>query len=397
MSAFGQPRSPSTIHASPKGGARDEPSWWLPTLLATLVAALYLGWAYHTAGGQPAVIFHVGDPKQGTGYDGQFVYFMARDPNPRTVQAHLDIPAYRYQRILLPWLAHLLAGGDPQRVLWAVWGINTLAYLGGLLLWADWLRRWRVSPWWALLYGLWPGLLLPLRLGMPEPLAYGLALAGMALAQRRRWLAAALVFALALLTKETVLPFVLAAALAAGWPGKGEMWFWRRQSRHQNHIFSSPAWLLLGGALLPWLVWQGWLWATFGRPGVGLGGLGATPPPPVPFGGLLEVFLRLPPAYAALYALAFGPAILIPLALSLVWAVRRLRANAGDLWGWLLAWQGLLAAALPMGSWDPFAAPRVLLGLLVPFWAVALQERRLPLLRRLAPFWAALLALTLAK
>jgi len=98
------------------GGVRSSTPWWLPVLVSGLLAALYLAWAYAAAHGQPEAIFHVGDPRRGTGYDGQFVYFMARDLNPQRVQAHLDVPPYRYQRILLPLLAHLPAGNVPARL-----------------------------------------------------------------------------------------------------------------------------------------------------------------------------------------------------------------------------------------------------------------------------------------
>ncbi len=354
--------------------------WWLPVVVAGLLAGLYLAGAYHFAGGQPEAIFHVGDPHRGTGYDGQFVYFMAQDLNPQRVAAHLDVPAYRYQRILLPLAAHLLSRGRPSGVLWAVWGVNFAGYLAGLLVWSRWLQTWQASPWWALLYGLWPGLLLPLRLGMPEPLAYGLALLGLAAAARRRYLGVALALAAALLTKEITLPFVLAAGAA----------LWLSGHRRQ-------AGMALGGALLPWLAWQGWLWATFGRPGVGIGGYGATPPPPFPFGGLGQVFLRLPPAWLGAYLLVFGPALLLPLATAFGWAYRRLRLQRADLWGWLLVGHLALAAALPMWSWDPFAVFRVLTGLMLAFWAVALQEGRLRWLYRLLPFWGTLLAFAVAR
>ncbi len=356
------------------------PPWWLPVLVAGTVAVLYLGWSYHSYNGMPEAIFHVGNPQQGTGYDGQFVYFMARELSPQQVASHLDVPAYRYQRILLPLLAHLLAGNDPQRVLWAVWGVNLAGYLAGLLAWARWLQIWQASPWWALLYGLWPGLLLPLRLGMPEPLAYALALLGVAAAKRRRLLLASLAFTAALFTKEITLPFVVATAIA----------FWLRGQRRESG-------LLLGSTLLPWLAWQGWLWGTFGRPGVGLGGYGVEPPPPIPFGGLAQVFLRLPAMWLGAYLLVFGPALLVPLVLAMKWAHRRLRPSPADHWGGLLAWHVVLAAALPMWSWDPFAAFRVLTGLIITFWAVALQEGRLRWLYRLLPFWGALLAFAVAR
>lgn len=362
------------------GTRRKRPlPWWFPLALAGALAALYLAWAYRFYGRRPEAIFHVGRPHQGTGYDGQFVYFMARNLNPRQVAPHLDVPAYRYQRILLPLLAHLLGGSSPRGVLWAVWGVNFGAYLLGLGVWLLWLREWAASPWWGLLYGLWPGLLLPLRLGMPEPLAYGLALAGWWAFHRRRYRWAALAFVAAAFAKEITLPFALAAALSlalAGQPRRAGRW--------------------LAGVLAPWLLWQAWLWFTFGRPGLGFGGALAHPPPPVPFGGLLQALLHLPLPWLLAYLLVFGPAILVPLAASAALAWERLREAPADAWAWLAGGHLLLAAALPMMSWDPFAVLRVLTGLLLAFWALTLQGRRLRWLYRLLPFWAALLAFAIA-
>ena len=65
------------------------------------------------AGGDPLDLVQIGtmfsEGKQnGTeGYDGQFVYYIARNLNPHQVKDYLDVPAYRYQRILLPLKFHL--------------------------------------------------------------------------------------------------------------------------------------------------------------------------------------------------------------------------------------------------------------------------------------------------
>src|SRR4051812_38862879 len=45
------------------------------------------------------------------GYDGQFAYFLALDF--RNARAYMDMPGYRYARILYPLTARLLAAGDP--------------------------------------------------------------------------------------------------------------------------------------------------------------------------------------------------------------------------------------------------------------------------------------------
>lgn len=67
------------------------------------------------AGGDPLSLAQLGSRynngvQGGTeGYDGQFVYYIAQNLDPLEVQAKLDVPAYRYQRILLPILARFLS------------------------------------------------------------------------------------------------------------------------------------------------------------------------------------------------------------------------------------------------------------------------------------------------
>src|SRR5690606_1572891 len=53
------------------------------------------------------------------GYDGQFNYFIARDPAgaPAFIAQGEDFPAYRYQRILLPALGWIFSlGGQPTLI-----------------------------------------------------------------------------------------------------------------------------------------------------------------------------------------------------------------------------------------------------------------------------------------
>ncbi len=356
---------------------------WGVVLLTALVGAGLLAWTYVTFQGQVEAIFYVRGGTAATGwagYDGQFVYAMARDLNPRTVRLSLDVPAYRYQRILLPLVAHGLSRGHPAGILWAVWGVSLGAHLAATALWCRWWTRRGRPARWALLYGLWPGLLLGLRLGLPDPLAYALGVMGLLWSREGRWTWGYLALLAAVFAKELTWAFVVAAVLD-GW--------WRGARRRALGVIL--------GVGLPWLAWQAWLWRTFGQPGLAAGGWGATPVPLYPLGGLMEVVLRLPPSWVAVYGLVFGPSLLVPLALGAWWAWRRWRAGRRDAWTILLALHVALGAWLPMSSWEPFAVFRVLTGLLVAFWAVALEEERFPLLRRITPFWMALLAFVVAR
>jgi hypothetical protein len=153
---------------------------------------------------------------QGNGYDGQFSYYMALDFT--HARSYMDYPSYRYSRVLYPVLARALSFGNPGLVPAALIVINWLALGGATLALAVWFRRRRLSPWLALLVGLYPGLLLGVQRDLTEPLAYALVAAGIYLFDfggRRRLLWSGLAFGLAGLARQTtiVFPLCLVAAI----------------------------------------------------------------------------------------------------------------------------------------------------------------------------------------
>ncbi len=87
-----------------------------PALLAGLVAAGFAGMRLQAADWDPVSLAEVGgrysdlraDDEEG--YDGQFVYYVALNPDPTSVGPRLDVPAYRYQRILYPILPGARSG-----------------------------------------------------------------------------------------------------------------------------------------------------------------------------------------------------------------------------------------------------------------------------------------------
>jgi hypothetical protein len=85
-----------------------------------------------------------------SGYDGQFNYYMALDPV--NARYYMDVPAYRYGRILFPMTARLLALGQPDVVPYTLILINWLALAGGTLGLASALLSplWRARPPWYL-------------------------------------------------------------------------------------------------------------------------------------------------------------------------------------------------------------------------------------------------------
>jgi hypothetical protein len=155
------------------------------------------------------------DAPQGTGYDGQFSYYMALDF--RNARYYMDLPAYRYTRVLYPELSWVLAFGDPAILPVAMIVINWLALGLGTLALAAWLRRRACSPWLALLFGLYPGLLLGLQRDLTEPLAYALVAVGVYLFDyggRSRQLSSGVAFGLAALARQTTIVFPLCYLVA---------------------------------------------------------------------------------------------------------------------------------------------------------------------------------------
>jgi hypothetical protein len=172
--------------------------------------------------------------------------------------------------------------------------LGILSQTVGTWLVAKLLAGWGISPWYALVYGLFAGFLLAVRLDLPEPLAYALIAGALLAGERRHTISSSLLYGLALFAKEVTLVFLLAAALD-----------------HLAHRrWRDLAGLLLIG-LLPYLLFQGWLWIVFGEPGLGSGGAMATPFEIIPFMGLWRIG-SYSLVYLAAMILVFGPAAILP-------------------------------------------------------------------------------------
>jgi hypothetical protein len=79
--------------------------WWV----VGLVTLVYMTIVVASSGGDPLVLaklgtrFAEGDPSGSEGYDGQFTYYIARDP--RTGWEYFEVPTYPYQHMM-----HILVG-----------------------------------------------------------------------------------------------------------------------------------------------------------------------------------------------------------------------------------------------------------------------------------------------
>jgi hypothetical protein len=325
--------------------------WITPTLVVCVVCLLYVGGVLVRAGGDPlsfALVgtrFSEGDSHGSEGYDGQFAYQIALKP----LQAapYLDVPAYRYQRILYPIAARVLAVARPELIPWTLIALNIGAI--GLGTWAMelLLMDLGVSRWYALVYGLYGSQLLSLRADLNEPLAQALVLGAMwAWARERRWLAV-IAFSLAALAKETTLIFLAAYILYCLW----------HRAWHQA--------VSLAVAMAPFAAYQFLLRAWLGSFGVGSGGAGATPFSPLPLGGWLAI-TQVSMAGFLLISLIVVPMSVLPAIAGTALSLQNLVRGKSHLFVMSLLLNSLVLLFLPASTFrEPAAMLRLTQGLVV--------------------------------
>ncbi len=325
-----------------------------PSLVVALFLLVYLGIILSRGHGDPLTFASVGDgfrdgkPVGREGYDGQFAYFIALDPRPASTEGHLDVPAYRYQRLLYPLLARLLALGQPGLIPWTLLLINIVAQVAGTYLVETWLVGYRLSRWYALIYGLWFGLAGAVRVDLNEPLCFAL-LAGALLAHSRgrRWLAA-LCLALALLTKESALLFAAAfllAALAETQPSASVS----LRERLKVLAVGLVPWIL---ALAPFALLQLLLRHWFGAWGLASGGYMATPFEVIPYMGLWRVGFSN--SFATALVLLLSLLVVLPSLWGMVTGIRALLARNFTPVAWALT---INASFLPFTPFSTFREP----------------------------------------
>ena len=286
-----------------------------------------------------------GLPEGRPGYDGQFAYQIARDP--LNGWTKIDVPAYRYQRIVYPIVARMLALGHADLVPWTLIVVNIMALTAGVWLTEEILLHFDVSRWYALIYGLSAGTLMSVRLNLTEPLAYALAQAGVLLALKDCWRWAAVVLALAALTKEMTL------AVAAG---LGLVYLFQR--KWSTLLTFSVI------VLLPFVIWQIVLWQWFGQPGIGSGGALATPFEIVPLRGLWSLAFMDLRVFLLLAAIAI-PLAVIPALISLGVSGRQMWRRVIDIPTTVLLLSALLVLITPQSTFrEPLAMTRYSVGLM---------------------------------
>jgi hypothetical protein len=174
--------------------------------------------------------------------------------------------------------------------------------------------------------GLFAGQVFSVIAVLTEPLALCLSLLAILLHARGRWVWSAILFALAVLTKETQL------IVAAGYI---------LYMVHRGQAGRALATGVVVGA--PFALWQVYLRLWLGAWGLGAGGTGATAFQVLPFGALLSVARTSWSAFA-LFTAVLVPIVVIPSVWAIGAAGRAVLVGEGDPWTYALL---LYAAVIP--------------------------------------------------
>jgi hypothetical protein len=294
------------------------------------------------------------DQTWGVGYDGQQAYAIARDPV--NAAPMLDLPAYRYMRIIYPIAARILALGVESLVPWTLIIVNILAaiitswVIGKLII--D--RGGRI--WTAALGILTFNYLIGIRMDLNEPLALCFAFCGLYAHQKDKFELGVFFFALGVLTKEIVFAFPFAVGIYEVLRGR-----FRR---------SLYLWL---GAAVPYLIW-----AFFVTIWQGESPFGNTLARPllVPFIGLFD----LPglESQILVWLWMILPSLIMVVLVAIMAFKDRTSLNSVE--SILVLANIAVVASLPSASWvDPLAVLRLGLGVLFSsiLWLVRYQPKGL--------------------
>jgi hypothetical protein len=324
-----------------------------PWNVVLLLSIVYLAAVFLIRGSDPLTFVTLGsrftqNDSQGTiGYDGQFVYFIATSPFENLER--IDVPAYRYQRIMLPALARLTAAGTDSLVPWTLLLINVIALSGGTWLLEQLLLLLNQKRWYALSYGLFVGVFMSVRMSLNEPLAYGLVLLGIWVERRGRLPTSALVLAIAALTKETTLLF------AAGYC----LWLLAEHRWSDSLKYG----LIVG---LPFLLWQIVLLQKIGAIGIGSGGNWATPFEIIPFNGFLRIYTDGSLNVFIVLAVLLVPSVILPTLWGLRLAVSDISRRYWHPYTFLLLTNTAIIPFVPFSTFrEPMGMLRFIVGLVI--------------------------------
>jgi hypothetical protein len=323
-------------------GARDWGGHVAPSAVPVWLAFNDLGYKWAT------IAKDSGEAVPLSGYDGQFYFYMARDPGIILQCAQVALPhcaidasPLREERILYPMTARLLTGGDPAALHVALFLIDFAAILLTVVLVGLMCVEAGASRWLAVAAGAFIGEVQGLLRDLADPYAVFWAVLAVYLLRKRRPLLTGLAVAAAVLTREQLV-LVL--------PLLGLPWLARRR-------WSALA-AFLAAALGPFLAWQTALFAIYHRFGF-TGSVATTRGLRWPFMALLEH----PNGDEFTQTILFVVVPLLAAALVAVLWVRRngLRAISRDPVPLIVVLYCLLASLTAYAEWaDTWASARLI-------------------------------------
>ncbi len=189
-----------------------------------------------------------------SGYDAQFMYFIAFDPFLQKFSDELfryrrwiDNPPYRYGRIGYPLLAKIFSWNQPDYFAPTMIYLIVASHFAAALFLVKIALHYGRSPLWALFYPLIPAFHVSLRVGLPESVAAAFLIAGAYYFIKRNFILTSALLACSLLIRETGAVLVLVLSV-----------FELIQNKNKR-----GAGILLA-ALLPIFTWKGFLiWKLF--------------------------------------------------------------------------------------------------------------------------------------
>lgn len=251
-----------------------------------------------------------------SGYDGQFYYYLARDPSIMKVCAHseascpIDANPLREERILYPLTARLFALNNVEWLHASLFLVNFVAILITVLLLTRLCVEAGASRWLGMAVGLFCGEMLGLFRDLTDPYGAMWVVLAVYFLRRNRPLWCAAAAGAAMLTREQLV--LVLPLLALPW-------------------IAERRWRTLAAAALiaftPFIAWQLTLYGIFQRWGI-KASLATTHGVTYPFHGLWEY--RTGPEFGVIVAFVVVP-LLFTIGLSLVWLHRHgMRALLAD-------------------------------------------------------------------
>jgi len=301
------------------------------------------------------------------GYDGQYFGRIAFDPfdiKQESLGVKLDRPAYRYQRILYPFLSWALAFGHSPLVPYTLILVNilSLTVLGFLLFKLS--ENLTLNRIFLIFVPLTPGLIMALGRDLSEPLAAALLVGALLSFLNSKYVLYVLLAALCVLCRETTLVFFGAIGLAYT--------FFRGKK-------PGPEILLFLIPLFTYGVWQWILLKLFGETG-----FSASPKNfGIPFAGMASYLFEILPSMSkkevvlqAVYSLW--------LAILAFYSVKTLKVRSHDIFlqvlsiSWIL-WAGIAVCFSALIWEDDWSYCRVLIDWIIcSYLLILLKTQKLP-------------------